>query len=139
MPKLERFPDWQDRLTTYLDRCRDEPFYWGKHDCALFAAGAVKAITGVDVAKGVSGSYLSKLEAAEYLRKTKRKTLHGAATKALGKSVHIAQAGLGDIVRWDKALGVCVGKFSWFVGEINGVDQLVSNPTLQCSAAWKVG
>ena len=46
---MKRFTDWPARLAAYLEQHRATPFAWGENDCAVFAAGAVKAITGVDL------------------------------------------------------------------------------------------
>ncbi|MCD1591815.1 hypothetical protein K7H13_13760 [Qipengyuania citrea] len=148
MKKLTRYPDWTDRLACYLDRVRDEPFGWGEHDCVLFCNGAVKAITGKDFVSKYAGQYTDKREAALLLREIKAGTLKSAVTKKLGKPVHVAQAGKGDIVLRNKAIGVCVGRFTYFVGEqtvdfnYEGFpitkDGLVTWPTLDCDCAWKI-
>ncbi len=39
------------------------PFTWGSHDCCLFAADAVIAVTGVDPAAEWRGRYSSEAEA----------------------------------------------------------------------------
>lgn len=48
----------------YLAASDSRAFAWGEHDCVLFAAGAVEAMTGVDPAAGHRGSYGSNTEAA---------------------------------------------------------------------------
>lgn len=50
---------WQHRLTAYLASIAAAPFEAGRLDCALFTAGAVKAMTGVDHARGWRGKYRS--------------------------------------------------------------------------------
>lgn len=45
-----RQPGWQIALSQYLAEAGRQQFQWGTHDCALFAAGAVAAMTGVDPA-----------------------------------------------------------------------------------------
>lgn len=52
---LARLPDWRGRLTSYLSEIAHRPFRPGKHDCALFVAGAVQAMTGHDFARGWRG------------------------------------------------------------------------------------
>lgn len=54
---MQRLPDWRARLRTYVETSARQPFRPGRHDCALFAAGAVEAITGVDPAEGFRGAY----------------------------------------------------------------------------------
>lgn len=65
---MQRLPNWQNRLATYVATIAAEPFGYGAHDCALFSAGAVEAMTGVDLARGFRGysglkSGLTKLRA----------------------------------------------------------------------------
>ncbi|SOC20581.1 DUF6950 family protein [Rhodobacter maris] len=57
MTPLTRVPDWQSRLRLYLRAARHRPLTPGQHDCCLFAAGAVAAQTGVDLAAGWRGRY----------------------------------------------------------------------------------
>jgi len=52
---MTRLPNWKKRLTAYLAEVVDRPFKPGQHDCALFVAGAVQAMTGDDLAKGWRG------------------------------------------------------------------------------------
>lgn len=148
--RLSRLPHWHESLKLYLDRVSEEPFKWGEHDCLNFAAGAVKAMTGVDLMDGMKGAYSSEEEALQFLRDNGYKTVRNAVSKKLGKAVHPAYAGKGDIVwREDaKQVGVCVGTHSWFVGEepvmlfTDGTSLkrqgLVHYPTLSCKYAWKV-
>lgn len=71
MGKTGRLSDWQTRLTAYLAQTEKTAFRPGRHDCALFVAGAVAAMTGVDHARGWRGyrslkSGQAKLAAAGY-------------------------------------------------------------------------
>lgn len=52
-----RFDDWGPRLSMYLREASRQPFGYGASDCALFAAGAVQAITGRDLAAEYRGKY----------------------------------------------------------------------------------
>ena len=45
-----RTPYWRSALAAYIAETMRKPFAWGLHDCALFAAGAVEAMTGNDPA-----------------------------------------------------------------------------------------
>jgi hypothetical protein len=54
-----RRPDWQPCLFAYLADVTRRPLAPGRHDCALFAAGAVEAMTGVDPAAAWRGRYTS--------------------------------------------------------------------------------
>jgi hypothetical protein len=52
-----RLPDWKSRLTAYLAAKAPLLIEPGVHDCALFPAGAVEAMTGVDLAVEWRGRY----------------------------------------------------------------------------------
>lgn len=43
---LTRLADWRARLVAYLAAVARAPYRPGRHDCALFVAGAVEAMTG---------------------------------------------------------------------------------------------
>lgn len=64
--RLTRLPDWRPRLAAWLDACARRPYAPGTHDCALFAAGAVEAQTGIDFARAYRGAYRT-VEAGEAL------------------------------------------------------------------------
>ena len=62
-----RLINWPRLLADFVGSRRDEPWSWGGHDCALFAADAVKAISGVDHAAIFRGGYSSASGALEAL------------------------------------------------------------------------
>lgn len=65
-PARARLEDWPERLAELVAARRDTPFRWGEHDCCLFAADAVLAITGEDPAASFRG-YASEAEAERLL------------------------------------------------------------------------
>ena len=62
-----RFPDWPERLAAFIESRRATPFAWGGHDCCLFAADAVLALTGVDRAATWRGRYATEAGAMALL------------------------------------------------------------------------
>lgn len=64
-----RFKDWQHRLIAYMHDSVRRPFEEGKHDCALFAASAVDAMTGHDYAAPYRGRYKTTKGGYRILRK----------------------------------------------------------------------
>lgn len=56
---MKRLPDWESRLVAYLSAAAPKAFAFGENDCALFTAGAVEAMTGVDLATKWRGKYRS--------------------------------------------------------------------------------
>lgn len=69
MPRFGRLPDWQARLTAYLEAARGRPFSWGCVDCCLFACDGVAAMTGTDPAAELRGRYSGPVSAIRELRR----------------------------------------------------------------------
>jgi len=108
-----RRQDWPLRLNAWLDSVRERAFSWGEFDCALGAADAVFAMTGVDYAVEFRQAYFSKRNAARLL--AERGGLEALVTQALGEPLDgpkLAQR--GDVVLVDSgvegpALAVVIG------------------------------
>lgn len=111
--------DWPERLAQYLAACERQPFRWGRHDCARFAAGAVKAVTGVDIL-GASGLRWRTRREAELLLAAGGGIAELAA-RALGEPVRgpaVAALPRGSVVCVVQAdgrqvLGVLAGNGCW--------------------------
>lgn len=95
----QRLRDWQQRLAELMMQRRVALFQWGVHDCCLFAADAVLAVTGHDLAADLRGTYTSADEAARLLRRLGG--VQGVAINRAGPVVPVAMAQAGDI-------GLCV-------------------------------
>lgn len=52
-----RLHDWPERLSEVVAAARDRPFEYGTHDCCLFAADCIEAVTGRDLAAVWRGQY----------------------------------------------------------------------------------
>lgn len=107
-----RLPDWKPRLTAYLTASMRRKFAYGVHDCALFAAGAVEAMTGVDHAAEWRG-YRSRSEGMRALRADGYADhLALVADRFTEVPVAFAQPGdLAEVVGDDgRALGVVQGE-----------------------------
>lgn len=66
---LTRVAHWDTgALNHFLLSRAFTPFAWGAHDCALFAADGVEAMTGVDIAAEFRGKYSSEDGAVEVIR-----------------------------------------------------------------------
>ena len=66
---LKRKEYWDTRAyhDFLLSRAKT-PFAWGEHDCALFAADGIEAITGVDIAADFRGKYHDEASAMALIR-----------------------------------------------------------------------
>ncbi len=129
--------DWQERLADLIEARRLEPFRWGQHDCGLWGAAVVEAITGADFGAAFRGQYDDAAGAAEALR------LHGGGTLIKTFDQHLeriapAFAQRGDLVCKGRgrtaAIGVCIGAEALFVGD----DGLIRMARPDWSAAWRV-
>jgi hypothetical protein len=133
-----RVPDWENALSRYLLRVRDRPHKYGEHDCMLFVAGAVKALTGRDPAKGHRRKYRSEKTAASYLLKLGFKT-PAAMVNAHLKPKSLAFAQRGDVVADREGTpGICMGDFAFFVGRAGEQEGLVRKPLSDLKKAWAV-
>jgi len=94
--EMIRRPDWRARLAAWLAAEAVRPFEYGKSDCALFAAGAVLAMTGIDLADGWRGRYTTLRGGLRVLHKAGHRN-HVALTAARLPEIEPGRAQVGDI------------------------------------------
>jgi hypothetical protein len=138
MRALVRKPGWEDALADYLASVRDRPHDYRTHDCLLFAAGAVKAQTGVDLARGHRGKYKSEAGSVRYLRSLGFRSAAALINSLLPK-VPPAFAHRGDIVLVDGIPAVCMGDHALMVGQRGDEEGLQRVPLGAWRKAWRVG
>lgn len=134
---LERLPDWEDRLASYIQTIADTPFEWGWNDCLMFVAGAIDAVTAKDPADEHRGQYRSRTGAIRYLKKLGFDSPE-ACLDALFERIPPAFARRGDLVLANECAGVCMGNIALFLGDETaaGFERL---PIERWAAAWKIG
>lgn len=133
-----RAPDWEERLGDYLASRDGAVFAYGKIDCALFVAGAVKAMTGKDPARGFRGKYRSQASAVRAITQAGFESL-SALMDAKFNNVPVAFAQRGDIVMdQDGSLGIVFGRDAIFVGQSDDTPGLVRQPLASWARAWRV-
>lgn len=126
-----RAHDWEARLFAAVDAARAAPFEWGTHDCALFVADVVLAMTGHDYAADLRGQYRTQAGALRLLAAAPLR----ARMDALFTSIDVRMAQRGDAVMdGSGALGVCLGEYAAFVGQ-SGIEM---QTTLGAEMAWRV-
>ncbi|WP_291732406.1 hypothetical protein [Leisingera sp. F5] len=108
-----RLPDWRPRLAAYVARVARLPFRPGQHDCALFAAGAVEAMTGADLAAPWRNTYRRLSEGQAALQASGFED-HLALAASLFPEVPAALAQAGDLAVFPSdgrgaALGIVQG------------------------------
>lgn len=137
---MRRRLDWIKQLTAVVEHARDTPFAWGTHDCALFAANCVLAMTGVDFAAEFRGTY----DSAEGARRALRGPLEPVLTARLGPPCPRGFAGRGDVVLVDPSKENTFGPAVGIVG-LSGLsiyvvaeDGLGELPITRALKAWKI-
>lgn len=134
---MRRLPDWQPRLAAFLEDAGRLPFAEGRHDCALFAAGAVAAMTGEDPAAGWRGRYRTTRGGLRVLRAAGHRD-HLALAAALFEGIPPAFARMGDLAavpgQGGPALGVVQGE-GVFVLTPAGMGLV---PLTAATAAWRL-
>ena len=132
---MQRLADWEPRIAAYLDACADRPFAYGTHDCCLFAAGAIEALTGVDAGAPWRGRYKTEAGAARALKRRGFDSHDAAFTDLLGEPLGALAAARGDIVSDGANIGVMWVGGAWFVTD----DGLQMQPAGTLQRCWKVG
>ena len=133
-----RREDWTSRLHGYIEATRHQPYDPVKHNCALFAAGAVKAVLGADPQAELGLNPKSLREVLEVLNA--HGGVKGLATKYLGHEMRAPlMARRGDVVvrpgTDGDTLGICMGDHALFLT----VDGLQPRPLKECDGCWGVG
>lgn len=129
---MPRLPDWPARMRALIADRLHMPFEWGKHDCALFAADAVVAQTGIDPAEDLRG-----LNARRAMRVVRANGgLAALATRALGEPGDLV--GPGDIVLCENGGREVLAVFNGSLALAPGATGLVGMPPSSARAAWRV-
>lgn len=112
---MKRLPDWPRRLHDFLDEVKRKRFEWASNNCGEhFAAGAVLAVTGEDIAAPWRGRYKSAAGALRVMKNAGFMNLGDMVASVLPE-IHPSRAKLGDI-----ATVPADGPFGTSLGIING-------------------
>lgn len=134
---MSRHPKWDARLAECVSRCRRKPYTPSHHDCLLWPAEAVKAVTGKDHGRGHRGKYKSTATAYRYLQSLGFKSPE-AYLDSLFETKPVGFAQRGDLVLVHTESGdnpgVCMGSFVLVAGET----ELLRAPRALWLKAWAV-
>lgn len=135
-----RLENWPRLMNEHIANQMTSHFEWGVHDCLLFSASCVEAITGVDPAAKYRGTYSTAL--AAYRIMDTAGGIDHLIDSCMGEVRRpLAFAQRGDVVTMpDKkgrvAAGICLGNQCVFAG-INGL-QFINR--CECDdQSWEVG
>lgn len=129
---IARLPNWPERMRALIAQRLHAPFQWGVNDCALFAADAVLAQTGIDFAEDLRG--LNARQAMRALRA--HGGLSALATRALGEPG--IEARPGDIVLIENCGRALLAVFNGRLALAPGATGLVGMPPTSARAVWRV-
>lgn len=135
---LTRLPDWEERFAALLAEARDRPHAYGGHDCLLFCAAVVEAITGTDWGSEHRGRYRTEAGSTRYLRRLGFDSAEAMIDSLLPERP-VAFARRGDLVLAGGIPGACVGGTALFVGQEEDRAGLVREPRAAWAKAWAVG
>lgn len=132
-----RLENWPVLLSGFIERSLQAPFIWGERDCCLFAANAVREITGVDYAQELRGRYKTARKAQELLKASGGVT--GIMERTALEEVTPLLAQRGDVVLIEtdqgSALGI-VGMDGNLLAQ--GPGGLTTLPLQRAVRAWRV-
>jgi hypothetical protein len=132
---MNRLPTWEPRLAAYLAEARTRPHAYGRFDCMLFCAGAVKAVTGMDLARGHRGKYSSAAGSLRHLKKRGFDSPEAMLDSLLPERA-LMKARRGDVILDDEGIpGICIGADALMASEKGWVRL----PRKHWRKAWGVG
>lgn len=121
------------RFEAFILECQEKPWAWGTHDCLQFAAGAVRALSGIDFAERY-GEYRSRLGAYRIIADFA--DLSAFITSILGEALPRNAARFGYVVtaygEAGETAGVCLGGRSVFARAPKGIAHVDTARILHC-------
>ncbi|MEQ9519617.1 MAG: hypothetical protein RLN89_09275 [Parvibaculum sp.] len=138
---MTRPPDWEERLVSFLQAHRSEPFAPGARDCVLLAADWLMVLGYADPACEFRGRYRCLMGGYRVLRKAGFCDVSEAVTSVLGEPKdHVISACRGDVAAFQderhgfgQMLGIVAGAQVWCPAEGYG---LVARPLKDATFFW---
>jgi hypothetical protein len=138
LEEVMRLKTWTSRFAALVESARARPFEWGSHDCCLWGADAVQALTGHDPGAQWRGTYDDAKGALRLLE-----SLGGIEQVAAlaGPEIPVLMATSGDAAVIDAgaedgslSIGICGGDHWLVVGETG----LLRFPFDAARRTWRV-
>lgn len=138
---MERRHDWQERLTDYLLAAGQQPIAPGRIDCMLFAAGAVRVMTGTDLADDFRGRYTTLKGGLRVLKRSGYADHVALIDALLGERVGWMALRSGDIAALPgddgtAAIGVVTGDLIRCLAANGGIGPVSLDAALY---GWRIG
>jgi hypothetical protein len=144
---LTRRPDWAVRLHDFVDAVKRNAFDWASQNCAEhFAAGAVLAMTDIDIAAEYRGSYKTARGAAQMMKRKGFDNLadmlgaHLPEITGVDGEPFVGGATLGDIaaIPKDDAFGFTLGIVNGEMILVLGETGMGTVPLFNAARAFRV-
>jgi len=135
---LNRNDDWDIQLFNFIQDSQNTPFKWGEHDCALFTANAILAMTGEDLANDVRGRYTTFKGSLKVLKKLGKADLGQVVSAKLGASKLALLAKRGDVVLVNTNSTTALGMVAGLVALVPGKEGLEPIKMDDWIKAWTV-
>lgn len=132
-----RIKGWRSRLAATIDKARADAFAPGVHDCGLFSAAIVEAVTGVDHGDVWRGKYKTLVGGYKLLAKKGFKDVPSYWAAHLPE-IHPCEAATGDLASLDTPEGAAMGVVSGDRIFVLMPGNLGTVPLLSASRAFKV-
>lgn len=135
---MTRLPDWEERLSAYLESAFNQPYADGQNDCLLHCGRAVEAVTGVDHYSRFVGRYATKRGALAVMKRLGGDTPE-QVLDTLFPERPLGFAQRGDLVLTpDGVPGVSCGEFAVIVGSDGEREGLIRIPRILWTKAWAI-
>ncbi|WP_370267409.1 hypothetical protein [Nioella sp.] len=135
---MHKTPGWQNRLVAFLAAAGRERFVPGQHDCALFASGALAAMTGVDLAAPYRGRYTTERGGIRILRKDGYRDHVALAAAHLRARADGERALPGDLAVIATENGPALGVVQGASVYVLGPDRLALMPLTSATTVFEV-
>ncbi len=115
--ELKRYLDWPVRLNEYIIASEKKKFEHGTHDCVIFAAGAIEAMTGENPMLEFRDQYDDWNDSEEGLNEAGYDKLYKNIIKRFGTPILGVKGQKGDLAFYEGACGIVLGRYAMFLGE----------------------
>jgi hypothetical protein len=109
--------NWPSILFEEIEKARTAPFSWSQHNCAIWCADVVLAMTGTDYAAPFRARVKTEKSARRFL---KTKSLKALVSEQL-QEIPVKMAQRGDVVLMIQneieILGICLGEHAAFINK----------------------
>lgn len=136
-----RCQDWPEKLDKFIKDNIHKPFVYAENDCCIFAAEAIRIMTGKDIMEDIRGKYDGKESGYKFIKRF-AEDLVGTVRKVMEKhnfkEIPPLTAQRGDVVIYETnfgdTVGICLGEKIVTPGN----DGIISNSVLEGRTAWRI-